>query len=61
MDCRIKNRQSLIYYPHPETKPEHEQPIDVLEVFLPERLPNIAYGSVIRFSPNPKQIRLISY
>jgi hypothetical protein len=25
----------LIYYPHPETKPEHFQPPDILELLLP--------------------------
>jgi hypothetical protein len=36
----------LIYYPHPESKPEHFQPPDVLEVLAPY-LPGLAYGSEI--------------
>ena len=27
--------EGFVYYPHPETKPEHFQPPDVLEVLLP--------------------------
>ena len=60
MDCRVEDQAGLIYYPHPETKPEHEQPEDVLEVLLPVRLLGIGYSSHVRFSPNPDQVRLKS-
>ncbi len=58
MDCRVEDQAGLIYYPHPETKPEHEQPGDVLEVLLPVRLPGIGYDSHVRFAPDPDQVRL---
>ncbi|RBP44232.1 hypothetical protein DES53_10451 [Roseimicrobium gellanilyticum] len=34
---------ALIYYPHPETKPEHFQPDDLLEVLAPF-IKGISYG-----------------
>jgi hypothetical protein len=34
----------LIYFPHPETKPEHFQPSDMLELLLPRVIPGITYG-----------------
>lgn len=39
--------EALIYFPHPETKPEHEQPEDVLEVLAIRKLAGIEYGVVI--------------
>jgi hypothetical protein len=59
MDCRVENQAGLVYYPHPETKPDHEQPEDVLEVLLPVRLPEITYCSMVRFAPDPGQVRLM--
>jgi hypothetical protein len=37
---------ALVYYPHPETKPEHFQQPDVLEVLAPH-LPGLSYGMEI--------------
>ncbi len=37
----------LVYFPHPETKPEHEQPDDVLEILLEKKISGISYGSTI--------------
>lgn len=39
-DCRLETdagerAEGLIYYPHPETKPDHVQPDDVLEALSP--------------------------
>jgi hypothetical protein len=45
LDSTIVN--GLIYYPHPETKPTHLQPPDMLELLLPF-VPNLAYGSKIQ-------------
>ncbi|MFT5464946.1 MAG: CTP-dependent riboflavin kinase [Verrucomicrobiales bacterium] len=42
-DCRVEGRKGLIYYPHPETKPEHFQPPDVLEILTSE-IPNLSYA-----------------
>lgn len=44
-DCRIITTDAqivngLIYYPHPETKPEHFQPPDILE-FIGAFIPNL--------------------
>lgn len=36
----------LIYYPHPDTKPEHFQAPDVLELLLPW-VPNLTYGCTL--------------
>jgi len=36
--------EGLIYYPHPETKPEHFQQPDVLELLLPF-VDGITYGA----------------
>lgn len=35
-----------VYYPHPETKPQHEQPETIVELLLPH-LPGLGYGDVI--------------
>ena len=35
--------EGLVYYPHPETKPCHFQPPDVLELLFP-KMDDIAYG-----------------
>jgi hypothetical protein len=34
---------ALVYRPHPETKPEHHQPADVVEILAP-LIPDLAYG-----------------
>lgn len=47
-DCRIllpgrEPVSALIYHPHPETKPEHFQPDDLLEVLAPF-IEGVSYG-----------------
>jgi hypothetical protein len=51
--------RGLIYFPHPETKPEHFQRPDVLELLLPwtERL---TYGTAIRLEVPEEQMRIES-
>lgn len=44
-----------IYYPHPDTKPEHFQSPDVLELLLPY-LKGIAAGSELILEMDPAQI-----
>lgn len=44
-----------IYYPHPETKPEHFQQVDVLECLLP-RIENIDVGAQIQLCAPSDQI-----
>ena len=57
-NCRLNGKDGLIYYPHPETKPEHEQPDDVLEIWLPIRLPDLTHHSQVIFSVPSNQIML---
>lgn len=47
--------QGLIYYPHPETKPEHFQPADALELLMPF-MPGLAYGDRIDILTNERQM-----
>ena len=44
-----------IYYPHPETKPEHFQQPDVLELLLP-LVENVQYGDEVKLSVPAEQI-----
>ena len=37
----------LVYYPHPETKPCHFQPGDIVEVLLERREPEFEYGTPV--------------
>lgn len=46
-----------IYYPHPETKPMHEQPASVLEVLMP-LLDGLAAGDVVTLHLDPTEIRV---
>ena len=48
----------LVYYPHPETKPEHFQAPDVLEVLAPT-LPNLNYGDRVTLSLDPAQMQIL--
>ncbi len=45
----------LIYYPHPETKPEHFQAPDVLELLLPF-VEGLEYGMELRLEIPAKQM-----
>jgi len=49
----------LIYFPHPETKPEHFQPGDILEVLAP-RIKKIGAGSRVRLSTPTVQMSYAS-
>lgn len=55
--AREVEHDGWIYYPHPETKPMHEQPSTVLEVLMPY-LAGLAYGDAVRLSLDPDEIRL---
>ena len=44
-----------VYYPHPETKPMHEQPGTVLEVLMPY-LPGLGYGDEVTLHLDPAEI-----
>ena len=61
-DCRIivGNQQAikgLIYYPHPETKPEHFQPPDILEI-MSLFIPNLNYDDELIIEVNSQQIEI---
>jgi hypothetical protein len=45
----------FIYFPHPDTKPEHFQKPDVLELLLPWT-EGLAYGMKIRLEVSPEQM-----
>lgn len=47
-----------IYFPHPETKPEHFQQPDVLELLLPF-LPGVRYGSELILTVPVEQMRFL--
>lgn len=47
----------LIYFPHPETKPEHFQKPDVLELLLPWT-EGLTYGSKLRLEVPAEQMRI---
>jgi len=49
--------EGFIYRPHPETKPEHFQASDVLELLLPW-VPGIHYGSVLTLATPTDQLAI---
>lgn len=48
---------ALVYYPHPETKPEHHHPPTVLEVLAPF-IKGLSPGSAIELQLDPSQIEI---
>lgn len=64
-DCEIRPAKQkeyvagLIYFPHPETKPEHFQPPDVLEVLAPP-LSDLTYGEVLDLRVDVNQLRFVT-
>lgn len=62
-DCQItqpatgRSTSALIYYPHPETKPEHFQSSSVLEILAP-KLADLNYGQKLQLAPDPSQLRI---
>lgn len=60
-DCRILHYQTvtcgLIYYPHPETKPEHFQTADILEVIAP-KIQGLQYGDQVILECDRHQIEI---
>lgn len=45
----------LIYYPHPETKPEHHQPATVIEILAPF-MENLAVGAPVKLQLDPGEV-----
>lgn len=61
-DCRIITTDAqivngLIYYPHPETKPEHFQSPDILE-FIGAFVPNLYYDDQVTIEIDFNQIEI---
>jgi hypothetical protein len=46
-----------IYHPHPETKPEHFQTPDILELLLP-LVPGLAYGDELLLAAPAEQVEI---
>ncbi len=58
-DCRLTDAagrpwRGLVYYPHPETKPEHFKTPDILEILMP-RIPGLQYGDRVTVEVPEKQ------
>lgn len=60
-DCTLNGSKALIYYPHPETKPEHEQPDDVLEIWARNFVSGISCGDSVQITVPRSQIRLLPF
>lgn len=54
---KVEVLRGLIYYPHPETKPEHFQSPDVLEI-LTGYIDNLHYGDELTLEVNSQQIKI---
>lgn len=62
-DCQLILKSSrtysgLIYYPHPETKPEHFQAPHILEI-ITEYIDGIEYGESVLLAIDPTQIEIV--
>ncbi|MEO1095845.1 MAG: hypothetical protein AAFX01_13200 [Cyanobacteria bacterium J06638_28] len=62
-DCRVvldnqKVMNGLIYYPHPETKPEHFQDPDILEILV-GFIESLSYGDELLIEVNEEQIAIV--
>ncbi|MEM9542476.1 MAG: hypothetical protein AAGA60_23670 [Cyanobacteria bacterium P01_E01_bin.42] len=60
--CRLtfqkKTYSSLIYYPHPETKPQHFQDRSTLEILAP-LISAIRYNSFVEIELNDRAIKIL--
>ena len=62
-DCRILLQSNevvsgLIYYPHPETKPEHFQSPDILEIMAPY-ISDLKYGDNLIIEVDSQQMVIV--
>ncbi len=61
VNCKVivgsETVDGLIYYPHPESKPEHFHPPDILEVLLPW-LQGVQYGAKLQLMLRSDQLLL---
>ena len=51
---------ALIYFPHPETKPAHFQPPDLLEVLATSRIDDLAYGDSVELALDTGQLAIVT-
>ena len=63
-DCRMvfntgQRVNGLVYYPHPETKPEHFQDPGTLEV-LTEFVEGLSYGITVGLELDPRQLLIVA-
>ena len=63
-DCKLqlKNgelQEGLIYYPHPETKPEHFQSPDILEI-ITFKIDNLKYGDEVILEIDSQEIDILN-
>ncbi|OKH40027.1 hypothetical protein NIES2119_03510 [[Phormidium ambiguum] IAM M-71] len=63
-DCLIsfstgRSQSGLIYYPHPETKPEHFQTPDTLEI-ITSFIDDLKYGDTVIIAVDSQQINLLT-
>ena len=63
-DCRLLESRTgewvegFVYYPHPDTKPSHLQPDEVLEFLMSRRIDGIGYRSRIEIEIPEDQMRI---
>lgn len=63
--CEVRSEGSpgwcdgWIYYPHPETKPEHFQPANLLEVLVERRIPGLVYGCRVELRVDPARVAFL--
>ena len=59
--CRVEfgthRVEGFVYYPHPETKPDHFHPPTVVEVIAPF-IGGLAAGASVRLLLDPRQVRI---
>lgn len=53
-----RRHDALVYHPHPDTKPDHVQPDDVVEVLAP-KIPDLAVGDPVRLYVDPSRLRIV--
>ncbi|MBQ3811294.1 MAG: hypothetical protein II839_10795 [Kiritimatiellae bacterium] len=51
-------RPAMVYWPHPETKPEHFQPAGVAEILAP-RIEGLEPGDAVAIESDPAQARWV--
>lgn len=57
VDADGQFHDALVYRPHPDTKPEHVQPADVVEV-LASRIPDLAVGDQVALLVDPSRLHV---